>query len=698
MVVNHIPPLSRPKYRPDIDGLRAVAVLAVVAFHAFPDWMKGGFIGVDVFFVISGYLISTIIFENLDKGTFSFTEFYTRRIKRIFPALIIVLVSCFAFGWFVLLPDELNQLGKHIAGGAVFVSNLVLWNESGYFDIAADMKPLLHLWSLGIEEQFYIIWPLLLYFAYKKRFNLLSLGVTAALISFCISIYQTKIDSVAAFYSPVTRFWELMLGSILAWLTLYELNVSSVRFDKVGKFLDDTIFSTEHAKSRQIWVNITSLFGLSLLIYGFWQINKDIGFPGIWALIPVLGAAVLIFSGPKAWVNRVILSNKVVVWFGIISFPLYLWHWPLLSFTTIIGDETLKDKIRIAMVALSVVLAWLTVKVIEKPFRFGQQRVALKVSLLCSLIFVMGVLGLIVSKSDFSQSHAYTKLVIQRKSFKYTFDSSLGWIKGKGHWLFLGNASDNTVAKLTLDVVPNTREIESVKEIFSTIAKTGAQFNTKVSLIVAPNKSNIYSEYLPYGLVPSAKKYSSFFLDTLKNIPNLIVYNPTDDFLRLKKTEGILYWMTDTHWNNKGAFLAYSGFAKLLGLPVPEVEFQHSSPYSGDLIKIAHLENFPLHAEDNWDVVWKNAPMWREEKIPNEQKTALGTAVIVNNQHPLSNQYVWVVGDSFTGPLKQYFNSTFREVRYIGHWYTKLNTISGDLVKADKKPDMIIVVRVERSF
>lgn len=175
--------LSHPNYRPDIDGLRAIAVLAVVAFHAFPSWVRGGFIGVDVFFVVSGYLISTIIFENLDRGTFCFSEFYARRIKRIFPALILVLISCFAFGWFFLLSDELNQLGKHVAAGAGFVSNLVLWNESGYFDNSAETKPLLHLWSLGIEEQFYIVWPLLLWFAWKCKFNLLTITIVFAATS-----------------------------------------------------------------------------------------------------------------------------------------------------------------------------------------------------------------------------------------------------------------------------------------------------------------------------------------------------------------------------------------------------------------------------------------------------------------------------------------------------------------------------------
>ncbi|MFA6121206.1 MAG: acyltransferase, partial [Sideroxydans sp.] len=207
------PHLTHPKYRADIDGLRAIAILAVVGFHAFPTWVKGGFIGVDVFFVISGFLISTIIFGSLSRDAFSFAEFYARRIKRIFPALFLVLVASFVFGWFALLADEYKQLGKHIAGGAGFVSNFVLWGESGYFDNAAETKPLLHLWSLGIEEQFYFVWPLLLWFAWKRRFNLLTIALVVAVVSFALNVFTVRSDPVAAFYSPLTRFWELMVGS-----------------------------------------------------------------------------------------------------------------------------------------------------------------------------------------------------------------------------------------------------------------------------------------------------------------------------------------------------------------------------------------------------------------------------------------------------------------------------------------------------
>lgn len=206
--------LTHPKYRADIDGLRAIAVLSVVIFHAFPKLLVGGFIGVDIFFVISGFLISTIIMGSLEQNSFSFIEFYSRRIKRIFPALLLVLIASFVFGWFMLLADEYKQLGKHIAGGAGFVSNFFFWNESGYFDNAAETKPLLHLWSLGIEEQFYIIWPLLLWLSWKNRFSLLTSTIIVIVISFALNVVKVQSDTTAAFYSPQTRFWELLAGSV----------------------------------------------------------------------------------------------------------------------------------------------------------------------------------------------------------------------------------------------------------------------------------------------------------------------------------------------------------------------------------------------------------------------------------------------------------------------------------------------------
>ena len=175
-------------YRSEIDGLRAFAVLSVVAFHAFPSWLRGGFIGVDIFFVISGFLITSHIFEILDKGQFRFTDFFGRRIRRIFPALILVMACSLTFGWFALLADEFAQLGKHVASGAVFITNFIFVNESGYFDNAAETKPMLHLWSLAVEEQFYIVWPLVLWLSWKRNFNLLTITIIVAVVSFYLNV------------------------------------------------------------------------------------------------------------------------------------------------------------------------------------------------------------------------------------------------------------------------------------------------------------------------------------------------------------------------------------------------------------------------------------------------------------------------------------------------------------------------------
>src|SRR5262249_11722104 len=210
-------PLFHPAYRPDIDGLRAVAVLSVVGFHAVPSAVPGGFTGVDIFFVISGFLISSIIFGGLQNNAFDFLMFYVRRMKRIFPALIVVLLASFTLGWFYLFTDEYKQLGKHIAGGAGFISNFMLLNEAGYFDQAAETKPLLHLWSLGIEEQFYLAWPILLWTVWRLRLNVLAFIIAVALISFAFNIAASASEPAAAFYSPHTRFWELLAGSLLAW-------------------------------------------------------------------------------------------------------------------------------------------------------------------------------------------------------------------------------------------------------------------------------------------------------------------------------------------------------------------------------------------------------------------------------------------------------------------------------------------------
>jgi len=401
------PEIGNHQYRSDIDGLRAFAVLSVVLFHAFPELITGGFIGVDVFFVISGFLISTIIFEKLEQGNFRFLDFYARRVRRIFPALILVLVTAFILGWCILFVSEYKQLGKHIAGGAGFVANLILWSESGYFDNLADTKPLLHLWSLGIEEQFYIIWPPILWAAWRLRMRVLPVILIIGLASFALNLYGIAIDPVASFYSPLTRFWELLIGALLAYVTVFQTRYPSLVINSVAQ------------------ANAVSWMGCALFLAGLVLINKDSSFPGAWALLPTLGAALMIKAGPHAWFNKVVLGNSVLVWFGLISYPLYLWHWPLLSFSRILSSSVPELEVRIGVVVLSIALSWLTYQFIEKPIRFGNgirilgkwffSKKAITIALVVGL-FLIGLAGYIANYKNGSHSRLVNKINIDPES------------------------------------------------------------------------------------------------------------------------------------------------------------------------------------------------------------------------------------------------------------------------------------------
>jgi peptidoglycan/LPS O-acetylase OafA/YrhL len=384
--------LPHPKYRPDIDGLRAVAVLAVLCFHAFPKVLGGGFVGVDIFFIISGFLISTILLGSLKRGTFSFKEFYTRRILRIFPALIVVLGACYGIGWLVLLPEEFRQLGKHMVGGAGSVSNLFFWQEAGYFDNSAATKPLLHLWSLGVEEQFYIVWPCLLLLAWQRHINALKMAFCIIAGSFAVNVYTVHTDVVQSFYSPIARFWELLLGSLLAYLQLHRIDVEQRIRLGIESLLSKFTARRLPVINPVIRQNSLAVVGIFLIATAVIFVGKNQPFPGWWALLPALGAYLVISAGPLAVLNRRVLSSRPLVWVGLISYPLYLWHWPLLSFATILETKTPSSGIRVTAVALAFVLAWLTYHFIERPIRFGK-RGKTQISMLVLPMILLAALG-----------------------------------------------------------------------------------------------------------------------------------------------------------------------------------------------------------------------------------------------------------------------------------------------------------------
>lgn len=338
---------SARSYRADIDGLRAVAVLAVLGFHAFPGYVRGGFWGVDVFFVLSGYLITGLLLAEARQGSFNFANFYARRIRRLFPAAVTVVAAVCIAGYFLLFSHEFALLARHGIASLFFAENILLAQEVGYFDVAAAAKPLLHFWSLAVEEQFYLLWPLLLLpVARKPR----AAGVLIALLLLA-SLLVTLFGGFGAawrFYSPLTRAWELGAGAALAWY---------------GRPRRLPLFGTRVADALSLLA--LAVLGAVILIGPRGQPH-----PGWLTILPVLATTILLATGPSALINRRLLALRPAVWIGLISYPLYLWHWPLLSYTLIVTGDRGSTLVRLALLALSFALAAATWRWIERPLRF----------------------------------------------------------------------------------------------------------------------------------------------------------------------------------------------------------------------------------------------------------------------------------------------------------------------------------------
>lgn len=371
------------RYRPEIDGLRAIAVMVVVLYHA-GFGCPGGFVGVDIFFVISGYLITSLIWKDLENGTFRFANFWERRARRIVPALVVVTLISLITGWFLLLPSDYANLGKASASQSVFFANFHYWLDSGYFSEAAEEKPLLHTWSLAVEEQFYLIVPFLLwgilgFWRYSlTRSTLLSLLIVGCVLSHALSIYGVIHHPVAAFYLLPTRAWELLSGSIVAFLP----------YSKV-------------IHSRRSICEMGSLFGMSLILFSVFFYTSETPFPGLAAVAPVLGTSLLIWSNFREQGGAITLIGRVLsiapfTFIGLISYSLYLWHWPLLAFSKYWFLEPLTFGYRIGMVILGLILAYVSWRFVETPFRtrrLGLKRKSIFVyaSAGLTIVFVSGV-------------------------------------------------------------------------------------------------------------------------------------------------------------------------------------------------------------------------------------------------------------------------------------------------------------------
>ena len=348
------------KYRPEIDGLRSIAVFSVIFYHADFEIFSGGFVGVDVFFVISGYLITSLILSDLYKGDFNLLDFYNKRIRRIFPALFFVTVCCIPFAWMFMFPHELKNFSQSLVAVGAFVSNILFWQESSYFAASAEEKPLLHTWSLAVEEQFYLLFPILLIMLAQNKRHLLIVCILLSIGSLGISNWLSQADSVANFYLLPSRLWELLAGSITA-----------------------IVISSWSIKSS----SFLSFTGLLCIIFSILSIEHNTMFSRYDVIFPIIGTMLIILFSANS-VTAQILSNPLLVKFGLMSFSLYLWHQPLFAFAKIYFFEDPTITLKITLILLTVLMSILSFNFIEKPYR-NQELVSSK------KIFSLYILGTI---------------------------------------------------------------------------------------------------------------------------------------------------------------------------------------------------------------------------------------------------------------------------------------------------------------
>lgn len=378
-------------YRPEIDGLRAIAVLSVILYHAEVEFFGGGFVGVDVFFVISGYLITSIIFDELKEDKFSLMNFYEKRIRRIFPALFVVMLSCMMFAWLWFLPNDLKEYAQSQVAVSIFVSNILFWHQAGYFDSANEMKPLLHTWSLAVEEQFYLIYPigLVLIFRYFKRW-IQTIIVFVAFMSFSFAQWASYRRPALAFYFLPARIWELLVGALIA-----------------------IVFINRHEKRiHRALRESFACVGLFLIAYSVFVFKSSTPFPGMFALIPTVGTALIIVFGERDTFIGRLLGFKILVGIGLVSYSAYLWHQPVFVFARYQGFKTQLLAITAMLLAITFGLAYLSWKYIEAPFRIRRSFARERAFIFGAVLSVMFIAtGLQINASNGVESRFETRLV-----------------------------------------------------------------------------------------------------------------------------------------------------------------------------------------------------------------------------------------------------------------------------------------------
>jgi peptidoglycan/LPS O-acetylase OafA/YrhL len=473
------------KYRAEIDGLRALAVLPVILFHAGFELFSGGFVGVDVFFVISGYLITTILIEDIENKRFSILNFYERRARRILPALFLVMLVFIPFAWNWMIPSQMKDFSQSLLAVSLFASNILFWRESGYFDLIAEEKPLLHTWSLAVEEQYYVLFPIFLILTWRFGKNrVFWMIVVMAAISLLLSEWGWRNYPTANFYLAPTRAWEIFAGSIAAFI----VHKQGVRSN-----------------------GPLSLLGLVAIVFSIFAYDENTPFPSVYALVPVLGVVLLILYGQKKTFAANLLSTKTFVGVGLISYSAYLWHQPLFAFARIENASNPSNLLMSVLVVVSLALAYFSWRYVEAPFRSKEKIGKNKVFFIsiCGLI-AFSAFGLIGhQKNGFSGRESmavFSDLIYDNSSFGYTAcnneldrenpelnycykaskkvshiligdshadDKFHGLVQNSPHieWMMLGNSSCPPLMDVNIQSLDGTVCTERLEKIFKFIHK-----------------------------------------------------------------------------------------------------------------------------------------------------------------------------------------------------------------------------------
>lgn len=530
----------KTEYRPSIDGLRAVAVLLVIGFHVAPNAVQGGFTGVDVFFVISGFLISTILYADFGSpgrgGARVIAAFYRRRIRRIFPSLAVVLAACYLIGFRLLFAAQFRALCLGIVASVGFCLNLLATRETGYFDADAASKPLLHIWSLGVEEQFYLVWPLVIWAATRSRIRLLPVVAFLAGCSFFMNSYRMGASAAQAFYLPQMRFWELSVGSITA--ILYPVTRGWLVLAPV-----ESAQSPGGESGRAGWrLNALSFFGIGLIAAGSVLVKRDFPVPSAWMLFPALGTAFTICSGESAWFNRRILAHPLAVGIGLISYPLYLWHWPLLVFSRLAWQNGDTLPYKLGAVLLAFILAWGTYRFVEAPVRRGPKGL-LKVIVPSAAMIAAGVVALATYRANGIPGR-FPKVIQDLDHFEFKYPIGDAWRAGT---YFL--TSDNSGADFKVDrreVSPDRPTLFLWGDSHAAQLYPGYKkyFSGRYNIVqrTAINTGPFLGMVRPYQ--PEMKGMNDFVFETVKRIHPDVVVLAADwyqyDWPRIEDTIGAL--------------------------------------------------------------------------------------------------------------------------------------------------------------